>query len=82
MRRITGNSQDGATSAADLKSLTHSRRNRVQGLQIESGIRPIGGGHKPFVLVNYSPTICLNPPLRLFLEARFGWPRGRSNEEM
>jgi hypothetical protein len=26
-------------SAADLKSLTHSRQNRVQGLQIESGTR-------------------------------------------
>ena len=25
------------SSAADLKSLTHSRQNRVQGLQIESG---------------------------------------------
>src|SRR6202035_3164803 len=29
------------TSAADLKSLTHSRQNRVQGLQIESGTRII-----------------------------------------
>src|SRR5262249_8497420 len=28
-------------SAADLKSLTHSRQNRVQGLQIESGTRII-----------------------------------------
>ena len=28
---------EAETSAADLKSLTHSRRNRVQGLQIESG---------------------------------------------
>jgi len=27
------------TSAADLKSLTHSQQNRVQGLQIESGTR-------------------------------------------
>jgi hypothetical protein len=27
------------TSAADLKSLTHSRQNRLQGLQIESGTR-------------------------------------------
>jgi hypothetical protein len=26
-----------ATRAADLKSLTHARQNRVQGLQIESG---------------------------------------------
>jgi hypothetical protein len=26
-----------SSSAADLKSLTHSRQNRVQGLQIESG---------------------------------------------
>ena len=31
----------GEASAADLKSLTHSRRNRVQGLQIESGTRII-----------------------------------------
>ena len=23
---------------------------------------PLPGGHNPFVLVNYSPTICLNPP--------------------
>ena len=30
-----------AASAADLKSLTHSWRNRVQGLQIESGTRII-----------------------------------------
>jgi hypothetical protein len=30
-----------STSAADLKSLTHSRQNRVQGLQIESGTRII-----------------------------------------
>ena len=29
------------TSAADLKSLTHSRQDRVQGLQIESGTRII-----------------------------------------
>jgi tRNA-specific 2-thiouridylase len=29
-------------SAADLKSLTHSRQDRVQGLQIESGTRIIG----------------------------------------
>jgi len=29
----------GAPSAADLKSLTHSLENRVQGLQIESGTR-------------------------------------------
>jgi hypothetical protein len=28
-----------AARAADLKSLTHSWRNRVQGLQIESGTR-------------------------------------------
>jgi hypothetical protein len=27
------------SSAADLKSLTHSRQNRAQGLQIESGTR-------------------------------------------
>src|SRR5581483_8163302 len=31
-----------APSTADLKSLTHSWRNRVQGLQIESGTRIIG----------------------------------------
>jgi hypothetical protein len=30
-----------ATSAADLKSLIHSRRNGIQGLQIESGTRII-----------------------------------------
>ena len=29
-------------SAADLKSLTHLRQDRVQGLQIESGTRIIG----------------------------------------
>jgi tRNA-uridine 2-sulfurtransferase len=31
-----------AASAADLKSLTHSGQDRVQGLQIESGTRIIG----------------------------------------
>ena len=37
------NEIDGNTkaSAADLKSLTSARRNRVQGLQIESGTRMI-----------------------------------------
>ena len=36
-----GKRQQG-TRAADLKSLTHSRQNRFQGLQIESGTRILG----------------------------------------
>jgi len=31
----------GEASAADLKSLTHSREDRIQGLQIESGTSPL-----------------------------------------
>jgi hypothetical protein len=39
-----------APGAADLKSLTHAPRNRVQGLQIESGTSKKAGLSRPLLV--------------------------------
>ena len=67
--------------------LRHNRAyvpdSRVTGERGGSCNRPAGSdGHNPFVLVNYSPTICLNPPL-LIVRRVMSWPTcGRSREEI